>query len=513
MLNMKNKLAKRILAFVLSGAMVISGLAPSGMTAYAAETSTEISTETVETSFEETEENDAEVVSDKAEEETPGEDSGADVKEDKIETTDEEPSEKETAKDTAPTKEAVEEVAESITEKEANEETIWEEVNKAELLKLSGDDFELSTGTDGKKIALEISTDTPKNGFTIKASAANKVTVSASNKKFNDNGTEVSVSQCIKLGGTGSSEERSIHFTTDGAGTVKVYANIGATNATSDRELGLFKGSETTAALKGTVPQDGNSNVVLSYKIESAGSYYLASLNSGMALYYIEFTPDESGSTPPAEGSSDIEASSSAEESSVVEESSEEGPSIPDDEKHTVWMVGDSTVSSFNDAYYYPRYGYGTQLQNYLDGYYTVNNIALSGRSSKSFMVSKDDPKVESNEYKALKAGIKSGDILIIGFGHNDAKQGEDDRFTDPTGDWQTEGSFAKSLYDNYVKVAEDAGATAIICTPIVRRSTGEYTGTNIHITTDKTVNNKLYKAVAIRMQLRNLGRIKMLTL
>ncbi len=509
MLNMKNKLAKRILAFVLSGAMVISGLAPSGMTAYAAETSTEISTETVETSFEETEENDAEVVSDKAEEETPGEDSGADVKEDKIETTDEEPSEKETAKDTAPTKEAVEEVAESITEKEANEETIWEEVNKAELLKLSGDDFELSTGTDGKKIALEISTDTPKNGFTIKASAAKKVTVSASNKKFNDNGTEVSVSQCIKLGGTGSSEERSIHFTTDGAGTVKVYANIGATNATSDRELGLFKGSETTAALKGTIPQDGNSNVVLSYKIESAGSYYLASLNSGMALYYIEFTPDESGSTPPAEGSSDIEASSSAEESSVVEESSEEGPSIPDDEKHTVWMVGDSTVSSFNDAYYYPRYGYGTQLQNYLDGYYTVNNIALSGRSSKSFMVSKDDPKVESNEYKALKAGIKSGDILIIGFGHNDAKQGEDDRFTDPTGDWQTEGSFAKSLYDNYVKVAEDAGATAIICTPIVRRSTGEYTGTNIHITTDKTVNNKLYKGGSYPDAIKKLGQDK----
>ena len=39
MLNMKNKLAKRIMAFVLSGAMVISGLAPTGMTAYAAEAS------------------------------------------------------------------------------------------------------------------------------------------------------------------------------------------------------------------------------------------------------------------------------------------------------------------------------------------------------------------------------------------------------------------------------------------------------------------------------------------
>ena len=76
MLNMKNKLAKRIMAFVLSGAMVISGMAPSGMTAYAAEASTETAGY-----VEETEENEAEVVSDKAAEETPDEDSGADAEE------------------------------------------------------------------------------------------------------------------------------------------------------------------------------------------------------------------------------------------------------------------------------------------------------------------------------------------------------------------------------------------------------------------------------------------------
>ena len=26
----------------------------------------------------------------------------------------------------------------------------------------------------------------------------------------------------------------------------------------------------------------------------------------------------------------------------------------------TLWVVGDSTLSSFDDKYYYPRYGYGT---------------------------------------------------------------------------------------------------------------------------------------------------------
>ncbi len=499
MLNMKNKLAKRIMAFVLSGAMVISGLAPTGMTAYAAEASTEISTETVETSFEETEENDAEVVSDKAEEETPGEDSGADVKEDKIETTDEEPSEEETAKDTAPMSTDAEEVAESIveekTEKYEAEEVTEEEVNKVASFGFKAEELSANVATG---------TESTVGGCTVKAPSSKSIDLANCNVTIN----EKTFSKKLKFGGAATSDGQIIYFTTEGAGTLKVYGQYGKVPAETDkdRKIGLYSyENKVLGSLIGEgqlMPRD-NTDVELSFQITQAGTYCvggLPSIGGGSHIYGVYFE-GEGGGTPPE--------SSSTEESSSDEESSEEGPSIPDDEKHTVWMVGDSTVSSFNDAYYYPRYGYGTQLQNYLDGYYTVNNIALSGRSSKSFMVSKDDPKAESNEYKALKAGIKSGDILIIGFGHNDAKQGEDDRFTDPTGDWQTEGSFAKSLYDNYVKVAEDAGATAIICTPIVRRSTGEYTGTNIHITTDKTVNNKLYKGGSYPDAIKKLGQDK----
>ena len=499
MLNMKNKLAKRIMAFVLSGAMVISGLAPTGMTAYAAEASTEISTETVETSFEETEENDAEVVSDKAEEETPGEDSGADVKEDKIETTDEEPSEEETAKDTAPMSTDAEEVAESIveekTEKYEAEEVTEEEVNKVASFGFKAEELSANVATG---------TESTVGGCTVKAPSSKSIDLANCNVTIN----EKTFSKKLKFGGAATSDGQIIYFTTEGAGTLKVYGQYGKVPAETDkdRKIGLYSyENKVLGSLIGEgqlMPRD-NTDVELSFQITQAGTYCvggLPSIGGGSHIYGVYFE-GEGGGTPPE--------SSSTEESSSDEESSEEGPSIPDDEKHTVWMVGDSTVSSFNDAYYYPRYGYGTQLQNYLDGYYTVNNIALSGRSSKSFMVSKDDPKAESNEYKALKVGIKSGDILIIGFGHNDAKQGEDDRFTDPTGDWQTEGSFAKSLYDNYVKVAEDAGATAIICTPIVRRSTGEYTGTNIHITTDKTVNNKLYKGGSYPNAIKKLGQDK----
>ncbi|MCR5723574.1 MAG: hypothetical protein K6G80_00645, partial [Treponema sp.] len=51
-----------------------------------------------------------------------------------------------------------------------------------------------------------------------------------------------------------------------------------------------------------------------------------------------------------------------------------------------VFVVGDSTASPFNDPYYIPRYGFGTKVQDYLNGKKAaVVNLAVSGRSSLSF--------------------------------------------------------------------------------------------------------------------------------
>jgi lysophospholipase L1-like esterase len=161
----------------------------------------------------------------------------------------------------------------------------------------------------------------------------------------------------------------------------------------------------------------------------------------------------------------------------------------PPTAKPTVFLVGDSTVSEFNDPYYYPRYGYGTQLANYMTSDVTINNLALSGRSSKSFTT-------EAN-YTTLTSTIKSGDYLIIAFGHNDEKAGDDSLYTDPTGDSSTAGSFKYYLYNYYIKLAKDKGATPVLCTPIVRRvasTTGTYTGTSIHVTTDSVVGTVTYK-------------------
>ena len=142
----------------------------------------------------------------------------------------------------------------------------------------------------------------------------------------------------------------------------------------------------------------------------------------------------------------------------------------------TIYLVGDSTVCAFEDKYYYPRYGYGTQIDNYLVDEAEIVNLAISGRSSKSFIT-------ESN-YQVLNNSIKAGDYLIIGFGHNDEKSDDSTRFTDASKPYTDESSFGYSLYEYYVKLALDAGATPILCTPIVRAAIdNDYSGSEAHVT------------------------------
>ena len=152
-------------------------------------------------------------------------------------------------------------------------------------------------------------------------------------------------------------------------------------------------------------------------------------------------------------------------------------PEVPVELKETtLYLVGDSTGASFADSYYYPRYGYGTQIENYLSDKVTVKNLALSGRSSKSFLS-------ESN-YTYLQENIKEGDILVIAFGHNDEKSDDAARFTDASKPYTDEASFGYHLYEYYIKLAREKGATPILCTPIVRaQSKDDYSGSEGHVT------------------------------
>lgn len=144
---------------------------------------------------------------------------------------------------------------------------------------------------------------------------------------------------------------------------------------------------------------------------------------------------------------------------------------------HTLWVLGDSTVSAFNDNYYMPRYGYGTALPMFFNDELEVKNLAISGTSSKSFTT--------RDNYRLFLEGMKPGDFMMLGFGHNDEKHG-DVTFTSGSGDKDTEGSFANRLYTSYIKPALENDVTPILITPTVRWvEDGVYKGSDIHITAD----------------------------
>ncbi|MBN1777252.1 MAG: rhamnogalacturonan acetylesterase [Clostridiales bacterium] len=119
----------------------------------------------------------------------------------------------------------------------------------------------------------------------------------------------------------------------------------------------------------------------------------------------------------------------------------------------TIFVIGDSTVENGSDPYY----GWGGQLQDFLPGA-RVDNHAFSGRSSKSFW--------NENRFEPILPVMKQGDVLLIGFGHNDEKD-DSERHTDP------ETTFPEMLM-RYVGAARTAGAVPVICTSISRNYIGE---------------------------------------
>lgn len=143
-----------------------------------------------------------------------------------------------------------------------------------------------------------------------------------------------------------------------------------------------------------------------------------------------------------------------------------------------VYLVGDSTVCDYDENYSIPynRYGWGMKLAEQFNGV-TVHNLALAGRSSRSFL--------EEQNYQTLCKDLSAGDYLFIQFGHNDEKTDEtlypglgtyaglDMSTLDNSGkNSNNQYSFEWMILNKYVKVAQEKGAVPVIITPITRRGT-----------------------------------------
>ena len=91
----------------------------------------------------------------------------------------------------------------------------------------------------------------------------------------------------------------------------------------------------------------------------------------------------------------------------------------------TVFLVGDSTVKTYEDNQYIA--GWGQFLSYFLGNDIVVKNAAHGGRSSRSFINEGRLYDIDGNNYSFSQNGgnsigdeIKAGDYLFIQFGHND---------------------------------------------------------------------------------------------
>jgi lysophospholipase L1-like esterase len=106
-----------------------------------------------------------------------------------------------------------------------------------------------------------------------------------------------------------------------------------------------------------------------------------------------------------------------------------------------------------------PEHGWGQVLQQYFKADAIIDNRAVNGRSSRSF--------IAENRWDSILKTLKKGDYVFIQFGHNDQKEKSPDRYTNPHVTYR----------HNLIKFVEETrkkGATPVLFSSIVRRNFNE---------------------------------------
>lgn len=118
-----------------------------------------------------------------------------------------------------------------------------------------------------------------------------------------------------------------------------------------------------------------------------------------------------------------------------------------------IHLAGDSTMS--HKPLDLPERGWGMALGGFLRDPAMVQNHAVNGRSTKSF--------INEGRWARLIAAVQRGDFVLIQFGHNDEKVENPSVGTDP----------ATEFRDNlrrFIREVRAKEATPILATPIARR-------------------------------------------
>ena len=125
------------------------------------------------------------------------------------------------------------------------------------------------------------------------------------------------------------------------------------------------------------------------------------------------------------------------------------------DKTTTIFIIGDSTAANKDLSKGKLERGWGMALQCYFDDNILVDNHAVNGRSSLSF--------INEGRWDKVLEKLKPGDYVIIQFGHNDEKAPKD-RHTDP-------GSTFDYNLAKYIRETREHGGIPVLMNCVVRRN------------------------------------------
>lgn len=121
----------------------------------------------------------------------------------------------------------------------------------------------------------------------------------------------------------------------------------------------------------------------------------------------------------------------------------------------TVFMIGDSTMANKKLDGGNPERGWGQMLPGFFTEDVRIDNHAVNGRSTKSF--------IDEGRWDKVIAQVGKGDYVFIQFGHNDEKPDEK-RHTEPGG------TFDENLR-RFVRETKAKGGIPVLFSSIVRRN------------------------------------------
>lgn len=127
----------------------------------------------------------------------------------------------------------------------------------------------------------------------------------------------------------------------------------------------------------------------------------------------------------------------------------------------TIFTIGDSTMANKKLEGENPERGWGQMLSRYFTDDITIDNHAVNGRSSKSF--------IDEGRWDAVLSKIQKGDYVFIQFGHNDEKDNPN-RHTDP-------GTTFDANLKKFVEDTRAKGGIPVLFNSIVRRNFGKADG------------------------------------